>query len=212
MGDTNQTDEQNQNQNQNGSGQEQQNNSSQEQNTGGEKSFTQSQVSSMMAKEKRQGRESVYKELGIDVNDSKMVELIKNFIGSQKTSEQAQQEEAAAAAAKIAEAEHKAYIAEVKVEAMKLGVSPEYVDDAVTLSLAKKTDDSDIKSIVAELKSKYPMWFTTTEEKGGPAGQKGTGASVNGAEPKPNGEKKGLGARLAAQRNSGGETKKSFWS
>nr|DAU58579.1 MAG TPA: Major capsid protein [Caudoviricetes sp.] len=212
MGNTNQTDEQNQNQNQNGSEQEQQNNNSQEQNTSGEKSFTQSQVSSMMAKEKRQGRESVYKELGIDVNDSKMVELIKNFIGSQKTSEQVQQEEAAAAAAKIAEAEHKAYIAEVKVEAMKLGVSPEYVDDAVTLSLAKKTDDSDIKSIVAELKSKYPMWFTTTEEKGGPAGQKGTGASVNGSEPKPNGEKKGLGARLAAQRNSGGETKKSFWS
>lgn len=212
MGNTNQTDEKNQNQNQNGSEQEQQNNNSQEQNTGGEKSFTQSQVSSMMAKEKRQGRESVYKELGIDVNDSKMVELIKNFIGSQKTSEQVQQEEAAAAAAKIAEAEHKAYIAEVKVEAMKLGVSPEYVDDAVTLSLAKKTDDSDIKSIVAELKSKYPMWFTTTEEKGGPAGQKGTGSSVNGAEPKPNGEKKGLGARLAAQRNSGGETKKSFWS
>ncbi len=212
MGDTNQTDEQNQNQNQNGSGQEQQNNNSQEQNTGGEKSFTQSQVSSMMAKEKRQGRESVYKELGIDANDSKMVELIKNFIGSQKTSEQVQLEEAAANAAKIAEAEHKTYIADVKVEAMKLGVSPEYVDDAVTLSLAKKTDDSDIKSIVAELKSKYPMWFTTTEEKGGPAGQKGTGASVNGAEPKPNGEKKGLGARLAAQRNSSGETKKSFWS
>lgn len=211
MGDTNQTDEQKQ-QNNSGSEAGQQNNNSQEQNTGSEKSFTQSQVSSMMAKEKRQGRESVYKELGIDANDSKMFELIKNFIGSQKTSEQVQQEEAAAAAAKIAEAEHKAYIAEVKVEAMKLGVSPEYVDDAVTLSLAKKTDDSDIKSIVAELKSKYPMWFTTTEEKGGPAGQKGTGASVNGAEPKPNGEKKGLGARLAAQRNSGGETKKSFWS
>ena len=211
MGDTNQTDEQKQ-QNNSGSEAGQQNSGSQEQNAGGEKSFTQSQVASMMDKEKRQGRESVYKELGIDVNDSKMVELIKNFIGSQKTSEQVQQEEAAAAAAKIAEAEHKAYIAEVKVEAMKLGVSPEYVDDAVTLSLAKKTDDSDIKSIVAELKSKYPMWFTTTEEKGGPAGQKGTGASVNGAEPKPNGEKKGLGARLAAQRNSGGETKKSFWS
>ena len=211
MGDTNQTDEQKQ-QNNSGSEAGQQNNNSQEQNTGGEKSFTQSQVSSMMAKEKRQGRESVYKELGIDANDSKMFEFIKNFICSQKTSEQVHQEEAAANAAKIAEAEHKAYIAEVKVEAMKLGVSPEYVDDAVTLSLAKKTDDSDIKSIVAELKSKYPMWFTTTEEKGGPAGQKGTGASVNGAEPKPNGEKKGLGARLAAQRNSGGETKKSFWS
>ena len=112
MGDTNQTDEQKQ-QNNSGSEAGQQNNNSQEQNTGGEKSFTQSQVSSMMAKEKRQGRESVYKELGIDANDSKMVELIKNFIGSQKTSEQVQQEEAAANAAKIAEAEHKAYIAVV---------------------------------------------------------------------------------------------------
>ena len=48
----------------------------------GEKSFTQKQVSSMMAKEKKQGREAAYREMGIDPNDSKMVNMFKAFINS----------------------------------------------------------------------------------------------------------------------------------
>ena len=69
-----------------------------------EKTFTQKQVSSMMAKEKRQGRDAAFKEMGIDPNDSKMVNMFKAFIQSQKTDEQKANEDAAAQAAKIAEA------------------------------------------------------------------------------------------------------------
>ena len=181
-----------------------------------EKTFTQKQVSSMMAKEKRQGRDAAFKEMGIDPNDSKMVNMFKAFIQSQKTDEQKANEEAAAQAAKIAEAEHRAMVAETKAEAMQLGVLPQYADDAVTLALSKMSDDTDLKSIIGELKTKYPVWFDASNagaDGKNATGQKGTGASVNNSSDKGGKENKGMGARLAAQRKAAnGANKKSFWS
>ena len=182
----------------------------------GEKSFTQKQVTSMMAKEKKQGRDAAYREMGIDPNDSKMVNMFKAFIQSQKTDEQKANEEAAAQAAKIAEAEQRAMVAEAKAEAMQLGVLPQYVDDAVTLALSKMSDDTDLKSIIGELKTKYPVWFDASNagaDGKNATGQKGTGASVNNSSDKGGKENKGMGARLAAQRKTAnGANKKSFWS
>lgn len=183
-----------------------------------EKTFTQRQVSAMMSKEKKQGRDAAYKEMGINPDDKKMVSMFKAFIESQKTDEQKASEAAAEQAAKIAEAEHRAIVAEAKAEAMQLGVLPQYADDAVTLVLAKATDNnSDIKTIVGELKTKYPVWFDANN--GGsddkkPTGQKGTGSSVNSTSQGNNsGDNKGIGARLAAQRRTGTNgNKKSFWS
>lgn len=181
-----------------------------------EKTFTQKQVSSMMAKEKRQGRDAAFKEMGIDPNDSKMVNMFKAFIQSQKTDEQKANEEAVAQAAKIAEAEHRAMVAEAKAEAMQLGILPQYADDAVTLALSKMSDDTDLKSIIGELKTKYPVWFDASNagaDGKNATGQKGTGASVNNSSDKGGKENKGMGARLAAQRKAAnGANKKSFWS
>lgn len=180
-----------------------------------EKTFTQRQVSSMMAKEKRQGRDAAFKEMGIDPNDSKMVNMFKAFIQSQKTDEQKANEEAVAQAAKIVEAEQRALVAEAKAEAMQLGVLPQYVDDAVTLALSKMSDDTDLKSIIGELKTKYPVWFDASNagaDGKNATGQKGTGASVNNSSDKGGKENKGMGARLAAQRKTNGANKKSFWS
>lgn len=183
----------------------------------GEKSFTQKQVSAMMAKEKRQGRDAAFKELGIDPNDSKMVSMFKAFIASQKTDEQKATEEAAAQAAKIAEAEQRAMVAEAKAEAMQLGVLPQYADDAVTLALSKMSDGTDLKSIIGELKTKYPVWFDASNagaDGKNATGQKGTGSSVNNSTDKNGGkDNRGMGARLAAQRKTAsGAGKKSFWS
>ena len=182
-----------------------------------EKTFTQKQVSSMMTKEKRQGRDAAFKEMGIDPKDGRMVNMFKAFIQSQKTDEQKANEEAAAQAAKIAEAEQRAMVAEAKAEAMQLGVLPQYADDAVTLALSKMTDDTDLRSIIGELKTKYPVWFDASN-KGtdgkNVTGQKGTGASVNNSTDKGGKDgKRGMGARLAAQRKTvNGANKKSFWS
>lgn len=180
-----------------------------------EKTFTQRQVTAMMSKEKKQGKEAAYREMGLDPNDSKMVSMFKAFIDSQKTDEQKANEVAAQQAAKIAEAEERAKVAEAKAEAMQLGILPQYVDDAVTLVLSK-SKDSDVKSVVEELKTKYPIWFGKNEENdNNSTGQKGTGSSVknNNKGGSNNNDNKGIGARLAAQRKAqNGTNKKSFWS
>ena len=183
------------------------------------KTFTQEQVNKMMTREKNQGRNAALKELGIDPKDSKMVAMVKALIESQKTDEQKAAEKDAENQTKMNEAEHRAQVAEAKAEAMMMGVKTQYVDDMVTLALAKMTEDSDLKTIIGEFKTKYPAWFGESEDddKGGKdkgkgkTGQKGTGSSVTTSkEDKGKGEEKGLGARLAAQRRGTGK-KSSYW-
>lgn len=182
-----------------------------------EKTFTQDQVNRMMTREKNQGRNAVYKELGIDPKDTKIVAQFKAFIESQKTEEQKATEKESADKAKQAESEHRVAVAEAKAEAMMMGVKPQYVEDAVTLVLAKLGEDTDVKTLLGELKTKYPIWFGESDDeddKGakGKTGQKGTGSSVKQAEKggKKGEAEKGLGARLAAQRKSGAK-KSSYW-
>lgn len=184
---------------------------------GSGKTFTQDQVSKMMTREKNQGRNAAYKELGIDPKDTKMVNMFKAFIESQKTDEEKAKEKETENQNKVREAEQRAQVAEAKAEAMMLGVKTQYVDDVVTLALTKMTEDSDLKTIIGEFKTKYPIWFGESEEddkgadKGkGKTGQKGTGSSVKSDKEKKGEENKGIGARLAAQRKSSGK-KSSYW-
>lgn len=185
----------------------------------GEKTFTQKQVTSMMTKEKKQGRNAAYAELGIDPNNAQQVAMVKALIDSQKTDEQKQQQQNAENAAKIAKAEHRAIVAEAKAEAMKAGAKAEFVDDVVTLAMAKMGDDGDITSVIGDLKTKYGVWFESGEpDEGKATGQKGTGSSINGKGTGTgsgnNGGEQSLGARLAAKRQNtvGGKERKSFWS
>jgi hypothetical protein len=181
------------------------------------KTFTQDQVTRMMTREKNQGRNAAYKELGIDPKDTKMVNMFKAFVESQKTDEQKASEAEAEKQSKMDEAEKRAQVAEAKAEAMMLGVKTQYVEDVVTLALAKMTEGSDLKTIIGEFKTKYPVWFGESSEeddKGkdskGKAGQKGTGSSVKNSDKEKKGsENKGLGARLAAQRKT--SKKSSYW-
>lgn len=183
----------------------------------GGKTFSQEQVNRMMTREKNQGRNAAYKELGIDPKDTKMVNMFKAFVESQKTEEEKAAEKETENQNKVNEAEQRALVAEAKAEAMMLGVKTQYVEDIVTLALAKMTEDSDIKTIIGEFKTKYPVWFGESEEddekgKGkSKVGQKGTGSSIKTSkEDKGGKEEKGLGAKLAAQRKSSGK-KSSYW-
>lgn len=193
------------------------------QNNGGDKgtsakTFTQEQVTKMMTKEKNQGRAAALKELGIDPKDKKAIAMVKALIDSQKTDEQRQAEKDAEAQSKQAEAEQRALVAEAKAEAMMIGIKSQYVEDAVTLALSKMTEDADLKTILGEFKTKYPIWFEDGGDKdddkdgGKKTGQKGTGSSIKNGDKggKKGDEQKGLGARLAAQRKSGA-AKKSYW-
>lgn len=180
----------------------------------GEKTFTQTEVNKMMAREKQQGRSSAYKELGIDPSDTNTVSMFKAFIEAQKTTEQKANEQKAESDAKLAQAEEKARIAEAKATALKLGVKSECVDDVVALAITKVTDDNDVDSIINDFKSKYSFWFTDSsdDDSENSVGKKGTGSSISGKKTSSKGSDsvKGIGKRLAAARKTN-STKKSYW-
>lgn len=181
----------------------------------GEKTFTQAEVNKMMAKEKHQGVNSVYNELGIKPGDKKALAAVKEYLASQKSEEQKALEAEAAKAQEVADAEQRATMAEAKAEAMMIGVQAQFVDDAVTLALAKVAaeDGTDIKTALGELKTKYPVWFGSTgdEDKDDKSkvGQKGTGSSVKSSEKDKGNDGRSLGARLAAKKKSTG--KSTYW-
>ena len=177
----------------------------------GGKLFTQKEVNRFTAKEKEQGRNSVYKALGLDPKDKKTIEAVKSFVESQKTEEQKNAEREAESNTKLLELEQRAMLAEAKAEVMALGVKGQFVDDAVTLALAKLNDDNDLKTVISSFKDKYPIWFKPSEEDKGSVGQRGTGSSVNNSKETNDGKHKtGLGARLATQRR-GKHKKSSYW-
>ena len=185
-----------------------------------EKTFTQAQVTSMMAKEKKQGRNAALRELGIDPKDTKAVKMVQALFASQKEDTEGSGE----TDTKIAEAEAKAQRAECKAEAMVLGAKAEFVDDVVTLAMAKMEEDSDAKTIIGEIKTKYPTFFgvETKEEDDdkkdgkdgkGATGKKGTGASMKNLGKDEKGDdkdKKSMGSRLAAQRRVATREKSNF--
>lgn len=183
----------------------------------GEKTFTQDDVNRMMTREKKQGANSVYNELGIKPGDKKSIDAIKKFLESQKTDAQKEAEKIANENSALAEANHKLALAEAKAEAMQLGVQAQFVDDAVTLALGKvaNEDGTDIKTALGELKTKYPVWFENSSSSGkedkSKTGQRGTGSSVKSGQKDKGDDNKNLGARLAANRKSS-TNKKSYWS
>lgn len=182
----------------------------------GEKMLSQSEVNKIAAKEKNQGRNAAYKELGVDPNDEKTIALIKALTSANSGSGEG--DDGAAAAAKdeeLAKAKRDALIAELKAEAMMQGCQKQYVPDAVTLVTARMAEDpeADAKTIFGELKTRYPVWFEESDEdKGGNAGKKGTGSSMKGASGSDGGKgETSLGAKLAAKRKGAASKKSSYW-
>lgn len=185
----------------------------------GEKTFTQDEVNRMMTREKKQGRNSVYNELGIDPNDSDSIELVKSIVSAKKQNAAGANDDGAASKVddeKFAELERRAQLAEAKAEAMMLGVKPQFADDVVTLAsahLAEQGEGAEFKTVIGELKSKYPSWFGIVDDESNTAGKSGTGSSIN-PDSGSNGSKKndGIGKRLAAQRKPSRNGKNfSYW-
>ena len=174
----------------------------------GEKTFTQKEVSAMMAREKKQGRNAAFNELGLNPKDKKTMAIIKAVIDSQKADDDN------ASGSENDELVKRAEVAEAKAEAMLSGVKKEFVEDAVTLIMAKKTEGSDLKTLFSELKTKYPVWFDSEDDESDKnnnnVGSKGTGASLGSRSDQGGSNPKGLGARLAAQKK-GHSKQSSYW-
>lgn len=167
-----------------------------------EKTFTQSEVNKMMSREKKQGRFALLKELGF-----KNVDDAKNFYNKYKpqedagkTGEQKQDE----LNSQNTELQNKLATAQAQVAAMKFGAKSEYVDDVITLALAKLDDENDdLNEIFGEIKTKHSyMFISKDEDEKGNAGKKGTGGSPSGKNSSNSEKEKSLGARLAAAKKN----------
>lgn len=137
------------------------------------KVFTQEEVSRMMAKEKREGKLSVLKELGVeDVKNAKEgLKKYQEYLDSQKTEAEKAQAEVQRLAEEKAELEKKAQLADIQVSALKNGIKADFLDDAIILAQNKKTDAMSYDDIFNELKQSYPNFAGTVQT---PA-PKGTG-------------------------------------
>lgn len=185
------------------------------------KTFTQEQVNKMMAKEKRQGRLSVYKTLGIDPKNKEQVAKAKELLkglgvppADDKEDDSKQQKESLVDNQRLKDAEERAFNAECQVEAIKLGAKAKYVSDIILLVKARMSEGDEFAETLSEVKEMYPSLFgsddSSDDDKEGSQEQnkkkkKDTGKSVGDFTKKRKGKDDGgksLGARLAESRKA----------
>ena len=172
-----------------------------------EKTFTQADVNTLMANEKRSARAALLKELGYEVKDGdykKTVGDIKTILDQGKTQQQLDKEAKTQAAERATTAEGKVANLQAQVDVMRAGVKPDYVEDAITMLLPKATQEKPLTKLLEEYKTKYPVWFGESS-----AGSAGTGGSTNPPRGK-GGNSDGLGKRLA-QTTKGAPAKSSYF-
>ena len=170
----------------------------------GEKTFTQSEVSGMMAKEKNEGRRSILKSLGFRSEDDakKAIEEYNKYLESQKTENEKQQEALNKANGEREDALRRAQIAENKVACYSAGINPDCVDDVLAIASTKITDDKDLDAVLKEMKEdkKYESFFGKESSSGHGTGSN-AGHSGNGNEGTDSDYAKKLAEKYRPQQN-----------
>jgi hypothetical protein len=146
-----------------------------------EKTFTQTEVNALMAKEKRDGKRSVLTALGV-----KTVDEAKSLVGGsaqgQQTASQQNTEEATAQGVlqaerlKTQQAEQRAAVLQFRFDVIEAGVLPKFADDAVAIALPRCTDAGDMKTVLTEMKTTHPFFFAAS----GAAQQNNENSTNNG--------------------------------
>lgn len=157
------------------------------------KSYTQDQINTMMATEKRTARQALLKELGFEVKDDKSfkdtLKSIKDTLDAGKTQAQRDKEAKEAAESERDEANSKVNNLQLRIDALSAGVKADCLDDAITLAKTHITEENPASKVFEEFKEKYPMFY------GESSGGRGTGNPNN--PPRHNNGEEGLGKRLA---------------
>lgn len=159
------------------------------------KTYTQAQINSIMANEKRTARQALLKELGFEVGDDQSYQTtvanIKKTLDAGKTQQQLDQEAKNKAEGEAKDANARAALAEMKVSALTAGVKPDRLDDMIILAQAKIAGGQKADQAFADLKKNYPDAF-------GVESSGGTGNHVNPAN-KTGNDGESRGTRLAKQ-------------
>lgn len=187
--------ENNQQQSQQQQNQSQQNQQQQAQQQESGKNYTQAQINSMMANEKRTARQALLRELGFEIGDDQSYQTtvanIKKTLDAGKTQQQLDQEAKTKAEGEAKDANARAALAEMKVSALTAGVKPDRLDDMIILAQAKIAGGQQADQAFADLKKNYPDAF-------GVESSGGTGSHVNPAN-KTGNDGENRGTRLAKQ-------------
>lgn len=165
---------------------------SQQQQVAQGKTFTQEEVNTMMAAEKRQGKNSVLKELGLNPEDKDALKNLKTLLDGQKTDTQRLTDNLKAETEAKSAAEARALIAERKLMVLTSGCLPDFVEEVTALAAAKTSDAVPFETALKQVKEKCAAFFG---EQGN--GGSGTGQGQGHKRTSGNGGAGGLGARLA---------------
>lgn len=167
--------------------------------SGSEKIFTQDQVNSMIASEKRKNLNSFYKGLGFESEKQaqEFIEKYKKQEENDKTElDKAQEKAKQLEAEKLAE-QSKAQDLQYRFDAVAEGCDVKAANDVVVLAKAKISEDKDFATALKEVKEQYPAMFGQHQESSDNGSTGGGGTSPRGK--LTNGDLSGMGKRLAEQ-------------
>lgn len=172
----------------------------------GEKTFTQKDVSAMMAREKNEGRRAQLKSLGF-ANEQEAIDALKeleNFRKSKKTKEENLENDVKNLSGDKEKAIKRAEAAEQKLSCFTIGVNENCIDDVLAIAITKVTDDKSLDDVLKEMKGdqKYFSFFNSNS--------KGTGRNP-GHNNQDNGSHSDYG-KMLAERNSSKKVEKSYFS
>lgn len=159
------------------------------------KTYTQEEVNALLAKEKRQGKNSVLKALGLQsVDEGKAtIESARQAANANKTAEEVAAEALNTEKAARSKAESDLTVAQRTIAVMKAGFKPEYVDDVVAIASVKVTEDKDFDAVIEDMKKTH-QFYLVEQKKEDP----GTGTPVAGfKKTEKNSTEKTYGQRLA---------------
>lgn len=177
-----------------------------------EKKFTQADMTTIAAKEKKQGRAAAFREMGFksEKEAKAQLEAFRKYQESQLTPEQKTAAHIQQANDDKSEAEKRAEAAENKLAAIQAGVKKDAVDDAVAIAMMKVEEGKTLEDVLGEMKTqpRYKGFFDGSDDEDDNGGKGGTGTSVRHKSSKK--DEDGIGKRLGqAQVNGNATAKKS---
>lgn len=161
-------------------------------NGGSDKTFTQEDVNKLLAREKRKGKASLLRELGLDPEDKDAVEGLKTLLNNQRTDSEKKDKALKDAQNSAAKLTTRAEAAEQKLKVLLSGCNKDFVDEVTAMALAKVDEDTDFEQALEAVKKKMPACFGTESDTD-------TGTGRGQGHRKPKSESPGsFGASLAA--------------
>lgn len=176
------------------------------------KTYTDKELQAMMAKEKKQGKNAgkneLMKELGIEnlAEFKKNLEDFNKYQEDKKTESEKQNDKLNSANSDKTKAEQRAKVAEAKLDAIKNGVNPKYVDDVISIALNKVDDDNTLEDVIEGMKETHKFYFSDNDE-----GEDTKGTGTNPKNKKVPTKVGGIGERLAKTKAGAGTTKSLYF-